>query len=189
MPALTAATGQRGGSSARRVRPKPADRERERDVPAGDRRRPRSPVRDDDVAVDQDAALPERLEVHGSPQASPDQPLDLLHPTVDTASAAIALGPRLGAAWQHRVLGGHPAATAALTEGRHTLLDRGGAEDPRVSHCDERAALGIGNRMQFDRCWAKLIGGTFVWAHWSECIGRPNDQRRKIRWSTMIETS
>ena len=43
--------------------------------------------------------------------------------------------------------------------------------------------------MQFDRGGAKLIGGTFIWAHSPECIGRPDDQRRKIRWSTTIETS
>ena len=116
------ARAHRGNRPAQRVAAKhpglaePGDRERQRDVTAGDRGGARSAVGDHDVAVDEDAPLAERLEVDRGAQAPADEPLDLLHASVHPALAPVALGAGLRAARQHRVLGGDPAASASPCE-------------------------------------------------------------------------
>ena len=168
---------------------KPFDRQGEGHVAARDGRGSGSAVGNDDVAVDQDAALAERLEVDGCPQAPADEPLNLLDPTIHAPLAAVALRAGLRAPRQHCVLGGHPPTTAALAKRRDSLLHRRRAENARVPHRDQRAALRVWERVQFDRGRSEFIGGTLIWAHWAECIGRPDRQRRKIRCRTMIEAS
>src|SRR5258708_31461391 len=79
------------------------------DVAAGDRRCAGAAVGLEDVAVDDDGVLAERIEVDGGAEGAADEPLDLGGATVDAATAPVALGAHLGAARQHGVLRGDPA--------------------------------------------------------------------------------
>src|SRR5919199_1890663 len=58
-----------------------------------DRRAPRAAVRLEDIAVDPQRALAERLEVRHRPESPPDQPLDLDRAPALPAARGLALGP------------------------------------------------------------------------------------------------
>ena len=115
---------------------------RERDVAAGDRRRPRAAVGLEDVAVDGDRAFAEPREVDHAAQRTTDQPLDLVGPAADAALRRFAVGALGGGARQHRVLGGHPAGALAAQVRRHAVLDRGRAQHLGVADLDHARALG-----------------------------------------------
>ena len=75
-----------------------------------------------DVAVQDDGAGPQALEVHRGPERAADEPADLLGPALQPAPAGLPLRAAVGGARQHGVFGGEPAAAGALPKGRHRLL-------------------------------------------------------------------
>ena len=102
---------------------------------AGDARRTGAAVRLNDVAVDRDRVLAERLHVHHGTQAAADQALDL-------HGAALAIGrlatrAAIGGGGQHGVLRRDPALSARLAPARHALLDGGGTEHLGVAELDK----------------------------------------------------
>ena len=104
----------------------------------------RPAVRLDDVAVDDDLAFTELLEVHGRAQGAPDEALDLGGAGVQLQLldvAVLASAPRRRG--QHRVFGGDPSPARVAQERRHLLLHARGAEDPRVAPLDQHAAGGV----------------------------------------------
>ena len=125
MPALTAATASvRTSAGHRPVARQPRHRLRQRQVARRDRRRPRSAVRLQDVAVDQDRALAHLLQRGHRAQRPADQPLDLLGPSRRPAALHLAGRPHGRRPRQHRVLGGDPARAGALQPPRRLRLVR-----------------------------------------------------------------
>src|SRR5439155_16393649 len=112
-------------------------------VTAGHRGGPRSSVRLQDVAVDDDLALAQRGEIAGRPQRAADEPLDLLRSPALLSLGRLAIGPGMRRARQHPVLRGHPAATASLHVARDALLRAGGAQDARAPEDAEDAPLRV----------------------------------------------
>ena len=136
-----------------------AQRQRERDVAAGDRRAARAAVRLEHVAVDGHRALAHDRGVHHAAQRAPDEALDLVgaaaQPTLDRF-ALHALG---GGGRQHGVLGRDPADALAAQVRRDAVLDRGRAEHVRVAlPVDERRRRPLlhaqldGHRAHLARC-------------------------------------
>lgn len=80
-------------------------------------------VRLDDVAVNGDLALAERLAVDDRAQRTADQTLDLARAAVQLERLDVALFARIGRARQHRVLRRDPTEALALEEGRNLFLD------------------------------------------------------------------
>ena len=70
-------------------------------------------------------------------QRSSDQPLNLLRAAADFPGAGLALGPGIGRARQHPVLGGHPALAGVAEERRHAVFDAGCADDFGAAHLDK----------------------------------------------------
>ena len=118
------------------------ERGREGDVAAGDRRRARAAVGDDDVAVHGDRPLAEPGQVHDAAQRAPDQPLDLVRPAADLALRGLALGALGGRARQHLVGAGDPARALAAEVRRDAVLDRRGAQHLGVAEADHARPLG-----------------------------------------------
>src|SRR6266542_700900 len=126
------------------------------DEAACDGRRARAAVGLDDVAVDPDRALAELGHLDDGAERAADQALDLLRPAA--GPAPLAAHARVRRARQHAVLRRHPALALPLEEGRHLLLDRGGADDLRVAELDQDRALGV----------AEVVAGH---AHGPEVLG------------------
>jgi len=97
----------------------------------------------EDVAVDDYLALAERVEPGHRAQRPADQALDLVCTARLLAPRGFAPGAGVGRARQHAVFGGHPALAAVAQEGRHALLDRGGAQDVGVAEAHEAGAFGV----------------------------------------------
>ena len=68
--------------------------------------------------------------------------------------------------------------TGPLAERRHALLDGGGAEHAGLAHGDQRAALGVRERVEFDGRRSQVAGGSLIWAHGPECIDCSCRRRR-----------
>ena len=124
----------------RRSTPTALQRDRQRDVAAGDRRAARAAVGGEHVAVDPHRPLAELLEVDRLAQRAADEPLDLDRAPVGPALGGVALLALPGARGEHPVLGGDPAGAAALHPARDRVLDGGGADHARPALRDERAA-------------------------------------------------
>src|SRR5205085_1496951 len=107
---------------------RPGDGVDEGHVGTGDRRRSGTAVGLQHVAVEHDRVLGERPGVNAGPQGAPDEPRDLVRAPADPAPDGLAVAARARRAGQHRVLGGHPALTAALAPAGYTFGERGGAE-------------------------------------------------------------
>ena len=71
------------------------------------------------VAVDEDLALAERVEVDHRAQTAADQALDLLSASALLAACGLAAAAGVGGTRQHAVLGGQPAAPLPAHEARH----------------------------------------------------------------------
>src|SRR5207248_5496216 len=52
---------------------------------------------------------------------------------------------------QHRVLGGEPAPPPPRHPSQHPFGQRGGAEDARSAHADQRRSVGAGEEVRLDR--------------------------------------
>ena len=80
-----------------------------------------------------------------------------ISPRARLALAAFGPGPR-----QHRVLGGDPAASLAPHPARDAILDRRGADHPRVADADQDRSLGELQVVVHDLHRAELVGGAAV---------------------------
>src|SRR5579884_304079 len=124
----------RGHGSDERLRePEPVERALRRHVGAGDRGAARPAVGLQDVAVEVDGALAERLEVDDAAERAADQPLDLDRPPALPPARRLAICALAGRRRQERVLRGHPPAPRAVEPPRDAVLDRRRAEDTRLS--------------------------------------------------------
>src|SRR5690606_38753501 len=139
-------------------------------------------------------ARPQRDHVaHGSQRAT-DQPWDLLRPARGTALvdvAADALGGRTG---EHRVLGGDPSLAPAAHPAGHVVVDRRGAQHPRVAERDEHRPGGRVGEVTFEGDGAELVGLASVWPHswylswvWAMETGRPKVASAWRRWASGSE--
>jgi hypothetical protein len=119
---------------------------------------------------------------HGA-KAPADQPLDLLRAARLLARGRLARAARVRRARQHAVFRGHPAASLALEERRHLLLDARGAQDLGVAHLDQHRALGVARVLAVDANGPQLPGsadrtsvyrqrGTFLMALWISAMAR-----------------
>src|SRR5438874_4266945 len=132
----------------------------DRDEAAGDRGRARSTVGLDDVAVDPDGALAHLGALDHGAQGAADEALDLLRATA--WPAILARRPRVGRAWQHRVLRRHPAEPLPFQERRHLVVDRRGADDLGRAELHEHRALGMQQVVARHHDGAQLIGRAAV---------------------------
>ena len=109
------------------------------------------------VAVDDDLTFAQHGHVARRSQRAPDQALDL-----DGAPALLALGRfatdtfgrRSG---QHRVLGGDPPLAVAAHPARDVLVDRGGAQHPRLAEADQARAIGHLGEVSFEADRAEFV--------------------------------
>ena len=134
------------------------ERDADRHVASGDRRRAGAAVGLDDVAIDQHLPLAERGQIAGGAQRSSDEALDLLRSPALLSLRRLAIGPRVRRARQHAVLGRHPAAAAALHVARNALLGGRGAEHPRSPERAEDASLSVIGEAGDQLDAPKLIG-------------------------------
>ena len=111
----------------------PAGGQPQRHPGAGDRRGAGAAVGLDDVAVEGDLPLAERLQVGDGAQGAADQPLDLLAAAGLLALGRLAPAAGVGGPGQHAVLGGDPALAAAAQEAAARLVEAGGDQHPGVA--------------------------------------------------------
>ena len=97
----------------------------------------------EDVAVERDRALAEAAQLRDAAQRPADQPLNLERPAALLAERRLAGRARVRGAREHAVLGRDPSAAGALQERRHAILDRGGAENLRVTQRDQRGPFRV----------------------------------------------
>src|SRR6185437_13321590 len=112
------------------------------------------------VAIDADLALAEGREVDDGAQAAADEALDFLGAAALPATRRLAVGARMGRARQHAIFGGDPAAPGVTQEGRHFLLDRGGAQDMSVAEAGEAGSLGVFGKTRLEADRAQFVRGT-----------------------------
>ena len=137
----------------------------EGDVRARDRGGPCPAVGLNDVAVDDDRALPERLHVDHRAQRATDETLNLQGPAALAPARRLAWRALARRARKHAVLRGHPSAAAALDPRRHAILEGRVAEHPRVAELHERGALGVSGVAARDAHLAQLVGGSATRTH------------------------
>src|SRR6185312_12502165 len=104
-----------------------------RDVRAGVRRAACPAVGLEDVAVEPERPLPQRLEVGDGADRPADEALDLDRAALLLARRGFALRALAGRARQQRVLRGDPSDATAGHPTGDALLDRGGAEHARLA--------------------------------------------------------
>src|SRR5580704_7290091 len=129
----------------------------------------------DDVAIDGDLALAERLEIDDGTQAAPDQPLDF-----DGAAALLAgrgLAPRAlqRCPRQHAVFGGDPAAALALEPRRQAIFQGGGDQHMGLAELYETRALGEFHHAAFQRNRAQFVRLSAARPH----MCSPHDRARR----------
>ena len=103
----------------------------------------------------------------------------LKEPQAGATAPSVAFSPRLCAAREHRVFGGHPATSLALAPHRDALFHGRGAEHPRRALTDGDASLCIREHVHLDVGGAERVTGSAIGAH----------QRRNTFESTRIEAS
>ena len=138
-------------------RPKRSSARLRGDVRAADRRAARAAVGLEDVAVEVDGPLAERVEVGHRANRASDQALDLDRPAALPSLARLALDALAGRRRQERVLGGHPAAPGVAQPARHALLDRRRAEHLRLALRPEHGAVRLLEEVELDLERAKLV--------------------------------
>ena len=134
------------------------------DVGARDRRAAGASVRLDDVAVDPERPLAERVEVGDGTQSAADQPLDLDRPALLLPRARLALGALARRGRQHRVLGRQPPAAAAGEPAGNALLDRRRAEHAGLAERDQRRAVRLLQVVRLDLERPQLVGASSAWS-------------------------
>jgi hypothetical protein len=112
---------------------------------AGDRCGARAAVGLQDIAIDPHRALADLFQVHHGAQRAADEALDFGRASVDFPARDITWFAVERGVGQHRILGGEPAAFHLLGAhpARHVLLDRRGADHPRVAEGNEHRAGGV----------------------------------------------
>ena len=141
------------------------ERRVERHVGAGDGRGAGAAVGLDDVAVEGDLALAERLEVGDGAERAPDQALDLLGAAALAPACRLARRARPGGARQHAVLAGDPAPPLVAEEGRHAVLHARGAQHVRVAEAHQAGALGVLAHARLQRDRAHFVRPAPGWSH------------------------
>jgi hypothetical protein len=116
----------------------------------------------EDVAVEDDGALAERLHVDDAAEAAADEALDLMGAAADFAALALACGAGESGAREHAVLSGDPAAAGVAEPAGNTLLDGGVAEDTGVAGLHENGAFGHGDVVRSDADGAECVGEAMV---------------------------
>src|SRR5262249_32621347 len=112
----------------------------------------------EDVAVEPQRPLAERLEVGDRPDGAPDEPLDLDGTALLLPTRSLALDPLSRRRRQQRVLRGDPAATLVAKPAGHVLLDHGRAQDLGAALRDHDRAVRILQIVRLERDRAQLIG-------------------------------
>ncbi len=140
----------------------------QRHVAAADRRRAGAAVGLQHVAVDGDLHLAQHRQVGDRAQRAADQALDLLGAARLLALGRLAVVALRRGAREHRVLGGDPAAALAPQPRRHALLDRRGAQHPRLAELDQHRAGRELREVTRERQRAQVVGLAPVTsdAHW-----------------------
>src|SRR5262245_13485334 len=108
------------------------ERPRGRDPRTRDPGTARSAVGLEDVAVEPQRPLAERLEVEDRADSPADQPLDLDRAALLLARARLTLRALARRSRQERVLGREPAAAGVAQPARHAFLERRRAQDLRL---------------------------------------------------------
>src|SRR5690606_35270201 len=96
-----------------------------------------------DIAVQMQRALPQRLQVEYGPQAAPDQTLDFLRTATLFAAGRFPVTACVGGTRQHAIFGGDPAPTLALEEGRYLVQHAGIAQHPGLAHGNQHRTFSI----------------------------------------------
>src|SRR5579884_546570 len=135
-----------------------------RDIGAADRRAARAAVGLEDVAVQPQRPLAERVEVRDRAHRAPDEPLDLDRPSLLLAARRLALHALPGRGRKEGVLRGDPAAPLATQPARDVLLDHGRAQHLRPSLRDHDRAVRVLEVVRLERDRAQLVGPTAVLA-------------------------
>ena len=129
-----------------------------------DRRCPSSTVGLEHIAVDPKRLLTQLFQIHDCPQTTTDEPLNLRAPSVHFSSGAIAVLPLQRRIREHGILRREPATlnTLHLHPARHFILDRGGANDPRVSERHQHRGRGMRSHVHHKTYFSQLIRGASV---------------------------
>ena len=123
-------------------------RQRQRDVAAGDRCRARAAVGLQDVAVDRDGVLAERVASTTARKLRPiSRWISSVRPLCGRARPR-AGERRVRRARQHAVLGRHPALRLALQEWRHLGFDRRRAQHARIAELGEHRSFGMAREVR-----------------------------------------
>ena len=130
----------------------------ERDPGAGDGGGAGAAVGLDDVAVDGDLPLAERLEIDHGAQAAADQALNFNGAAVLLAGRGLAPRALERGARQHAVFGGDPAARLALEPGRQAVLERRGDQHMGVAEFHEARAFRVFHHAALERDGAQFVG-------------------------------
>src|SRR5712691_2776309 len=77
------------------------------------------------ITVEPDGPLAELRHVDHSPERTPNEPLNFLRASTETAPRCLAHVARTGRPGQHAILGSHPTSPTTTPEGRDTLFHRG----------------------------------------------------------------
>src|SRR5690606_38809 len=116
----------------------------------------RAAVGQDDVAIDGNGMLPQRLEVDRGPERTADEPLDLEGPAAD--APAFPGRPGRCRAGEHGVFGRDPPGAGLAPPVRYAFLDRGHAEDPGASHRDHARPLRELHHVRLDDGGPEFVG-------------------------------
>src|SRR5438132_542425 len=155
--------GDRAGQSL--AEPEPLERAARRDVRAGNRGAARAAVGLQDVAVEVDRPLPQRLEIGDGADRAADQPLDLDRAPALPSPARLALGSLARGGREERILRGHPAAAGIAQPAWHALLDRRRAQHLRLSLRPEHAAVRLFQVVDDDLEQAQFVRAATVGPH------------------------
>ena len=109
---------------------------------AGDGRGAGATIGLDDVAIEDDGALAESLEVDRGAEAAADEALNFVGTPADASALAFAGGAGDGGAGEHGVLCGDPAAAGIAQPAGNALLYGGAYQDAGVAESDKDRAFG-----------------------------------------------
>src|SRR6185312_4958462 len=121
----------------------PVETVRKRHPRTSDRRRARTAISLNDVAVDRDLALAQRREIDYRTKRAPDEPLNLDCATALLSGACLAPRAFRGGTRKHAVFGGYPTAALALEPGRQAFLQAGRDQDMGVTKLHKTRALSV----------------------------------------------
>jgi hypothetical protein len=139
----------------------------QRDPGAGNRRATGTPVGIQNVAVEGDGNFAHRRAINHRPQGPANQALDFLRAAGLFSACGFAITSCVGSAWQHAVLGGHPAQARVAEERRNAGFDTGGAKHLGIAHADQRRTFRVAGEARGDRDFAEGVGRAAGGAHGS----------------------